>query len=207
MVGPVDKAVVGGPVQRIGGFEYCYDTDTWTWSDSVAEMHGYAAGQVMPTTALVLSHKHPDDVERVKTRLQRASAPFASRHRIVTTTGAVRTVVVVGEALRRAGRVVGTRGFYVDVTNALNHDVQESISDSLDGILVDRAAIEQVKGMLMVAYDIDADAAFEILRWRSQELNVKISALARHLAKELPRRLTVDAGRRASVDHLLMRPF
>jgi AmiR/NasT family two-component response regulator len=85
--------------------------------------------------------------------------------------------------------------------------VQESISDNLDGILVDRAEIEQVKGMLMVVYDIDAGAAFEILRWRSQELNIKISALARHLAKELPRRLTVDASRRAPVDHLLMRPF
>jgi hypothetical protein len=61
--------------------------------------------------------------------------------------------------------------------------------------------------MLMLVYDIDADAAFQILRWRSQELNIKISALARHLAKELPRRLTIDARRRPPVDDLLMRPF
>lgn len=55
-----------GLPQRVGRFEYRYDTDTWTWSDTVARIHGYEPGEVEPTTELVLSHKHPDDLELIK---------------------------------------------------------------------------------------------------------------------------------------------
>jgi AmiR/NasT family two-component response regulator len=44
-----------------------------------------------------------------------------------------------------------------------------------------RAPIEQAKGVLMYVYQIDADAAFDLLRWRSQETNVKLRALAEQL--------------------------
>lgn len=49
---------------------------------------------------------------------------------------------------------------------------------ALTEITENRAVIEQVKGMLMLIYRVDADAAFELLRWRSQESNVKLRALA-----------------------------
>ena len=55
----LDKAILGGPPQKTGRFEYRYDNDTWTWSDTVARMHGYEPEEVTPTTDLVLSHKHP----------------------------------------------------------------------------------------------------------------------------------------------------
>jgi ABC-type uncharacterized transport system substrate-binding protein len=44
-----------------------------------------------------------------------------------------------------------------------------------------RAVIEQAKGMLSVIYDIDDQAAFDVLRWRSQTTNTKLRALARQL--------------------------
>ena len=66
----IDKALLGGASQRVGTFEDSYVTDTWTWSDTVARMHGYEPGEVGPTTELVLSHKHPDDLALVKTRLE-----------------------------------------------------------------------------------------------------------------------------------------
>ncbi len=59
---PLDKALLGGRPQLVGTFEYRYDTDTWSWSDTVARLHGYEPGTVEPTTELVLSHKHPDDL-------------------------------------------------------------------------------------------------------------------------------------------------
>jgi hypothetical protein len=37
--------------------------------------------------------------------------------------------------------------------------------------------------MLMVLYDRDADAAFAVLRWRSQELNVKLNNVAAKLVR------------------------
>ncbi len=39
-------------------------------------------------------------------------------------------------------------------------------------IAENRATIEQAKGMLMLIYNIPADRAFDILRWRSQHTNI-----------------------------------
>ena len=98
--GALDSALLSGPPQRVGTFEYRYDTDTWTWSDTVAQMHGYEPDEVQPTTELVLSHTHPEDLARVKALLKQSSAPFSSRRRIRTATGETRKVVVVGAATR-----------------------------------------------------------------------------------------------------------
>jgi ANTAR domain len=49
--------------------------------------------------------------------------------------------------------------------------------------------------MLMVTYHLDADAAFEILRWRSQELNIKLHNVARHIVDRFPVLAKVDTSR------------
>ena len=38
--------------------------------------------------------------------------------------------------------------------------------------------------MLMLTYRINAESAFELLRWRSQETNTKLRALAEQIAKD-----------------------
>jgi hypothetical protein len=202
---PLDKALLGGPRQRVGRFEYRYGTDTWTWSDTVARMHGYEPGAVQPTTELVLSHKHPEDLTQVKGLLKQSAAPFSSRHRIRTVTGEIRKVVVVGDAVTDDdGRVVATRGFYIDITDATNTDLQQLLGDELEAIVAHREVIEQAKGMLMVIYDFDADAAFSVLRWRSQELNTKLHDVAAKLVADVPSLLRVDVASRRPVDHYLM---
>jgi hypothetical protein len=203
--GALDRALLGGAPQRVGRFEYRYDSDSWTWSDTVARIHGYESGEVQPTTELVLGHKHPDDVARVKALLKRSSAPFSSRHRIWTTSGELRNVVVVGEVVTDdAGEVVATRGFYVDVTDAARDEVQRHLGEALDDIVADRAIIEQAKGMLMMLYELDADAAFAILRWRSQEMNLKLHDIAKELVATVPSLVTFEPASRAPVDHFLM---
>ena len=201
----LDKALLGGEPQRVGRFEYRYDSGTWTWSDTVARMHGYQPGEIEPTTELVLSHKHPDDLARVKGLLQQSVAPFSSRHRIRTTTGEIRKVVVVGDPITDAdGRIVATRGFYVDVTESFNDDLQQSISDEVRVIVSHREVIDQAKGMLMMTYQLSADAAFAVLVWRSQQLNVKLSTVAEKLVAELPDLLNAHPGMRAPIDHYLL---
>lgn len=114
-------------------------------------------------------------------------APFSSRHRIRTTTGEIRKVVVVGDAVTDAdGRIVATRGFYIDITDSFDADLQQEISDKLQVIVSHREVIDQAKGMLMLIYQLSADAAFAVLKWRSQELNVKLSTVAEKLIAELP---------------------
>jgi hypothetical protein len=204
-VGALDKALLGGAPQRVGRFEYQYGTDTWTWSDTVARLHGYEPGEVEPTTDLVLSHKHPDDLAEVKGLLRQSQAPFGSRHRIRTTTGDIRNVVVVGDAVTDAdGRITATRGFYVDITAAFNADLQRSVTDELQIIVPHREIIEQAKGMLMMAYQLSADAAFGILKWRSQEHNVKLATIAQRIVDDLPGLLPGHSAVRAPIDHYLM---
>jgi hypothetical protein len=205
-VQPIDQALLGGPPQRVGRFEYHYDSDTWTWSDTVAIMHGYQPGEVHPSTELVLGHKHPEDLAKVKGLLKQSAAPFSSRHRIHTTTGELRSVVVVGDAVTNdEGRIVATRGFYIDVTDSVHAELQQAVSDKVDVILAHREIIDQAKGMLMMAYAIDADAAFGILRWRSQELNVKLVWIAERIVEELPALMSrCYPDGRIPIDHYLM---
>jgi PAS domain S-box-containing protein len=204
--GDLDRALLGGAPARVGRFTYNYTTDSWVWSSAVAHMHGYEPGEVRPTTELVLSHKHPDDLARVKALLKRSSAPFSSRHRIRTTSGEERKVVVVGEVVRDSlGDVVATRGFYIDVTEAVETEIQQALTDQLPVIVAHRAAIEQAKGMLMVVYDLPADAAFDVLRWRSQELNTKLHDVAVAIVNTVPSLLSVDSCARKPVDAFLMK--
>jgi hypothetical protein len=56
---PVARAPAGGESQRVGWFRLYFDDERWEWSPEVERMHGYEPGTVQPTTALVLSHKHP----------------------------------------------------------------------------------------------------------------------------------------------------
>lgn len=51
----------------------------------------------------------------------------------------------------------------------------------LENKLVTLPAIEQVKGALMVTYGLSADAAFNLLRFHSQNRNVKVRAIAGQL--------------------------
>ena len=60
-----------------------------------------------------------------------------------------------------------TRRLYVDVTKAVVRTWSER--SRAGDIVVERAVIEQAKGALMVAYEIDADAAFAVLKWRSRD--------------------------------------
>jgi ANTAR domain/PAS fold len=202
---PLDKALLGGAPQLVGTFEYRYDTGAWSWSDTVARLHGYEPGTVQPTTELVLSHKHPDDLAEVKGLLKQSAAPFSSRHRIRTVSGEIRRVVVVGTAVfDEHGKVVATRGFYIDVTQAADADVQGAIGEELREIMGRRELIEQAKGILMVLYRIDSDAAFGILRWRSQQLNVKVHTVAERLVNQLPSLLEIPPTERSTADHYLM---
>ncbi|WP_293241234.1 ANTAR domain-containing protein [Mycolicibacterium sp.] len=57
--------------------------------------------------------------------------------------------------------------------------------DAVREIAEQRALIEQAKGMLMFIYGIDADAAFDLLRWQSQQHNVKLRLIAEQIAKDV----------------------
>ncbi len=200
----VEQALTGGAPQRVGWFRFYFDDERWEWSDEVQALHGYQPGTVTPTTELVLSHKHPGDYQQVAATLEemrRAHRTFSTRHRIIDTGGEVHEVVVIGDQLEDDdGLLIGTHGFYVDVTPS-EAMTKAMVDAALSEINENRAAIEQAKGMLMLIYRVTADTAFELLRWRSQETNVKLRVLAEQVLadfgglvyeKVLPTRDTFD---------------
>lgn len=192
---------------RAGWFHFYFDEQRWEWSQQVQRLHGYQPGTVTPTTELVLSHKHPEDRDRVSATIDditHSRGAFSSRHRIIDIHGEVHWVVVVGDQLcDDTGAVIGTHGCYIDVTPDERRR-QEVITEKVAEIADNRAAIEHVKGMLMLIYDVGDDVAFGLLKWLSQENNVKLRRLAEQLRTDLrvaAQRATLD---QSTFDRVLM---
>ncbi|UYP18207.1 PAS and ANTAR domain-containing protein [Rhodococcus sp. Z13] len=209
---PADDAlapiITEGAYAHVGSFRYLIAEDRWEWSDSVARLHGYEPGTVTPTTELILRHKHPDDkayVEVLLASVRSAGAPFSSRHRIVDTAGNVKHVAVIGDRLLAPdGTVLGTSGFYLDLSEAIEEDVRAAVDEAMANLAEARAVIEQAKGALMLAFTIPAERAFDLLAWRSQETNVKLRALAERLVLEVTSAPGIALHDRGHFDHLFM---
>ncbi len=203
----VERAVAGGAPQPAGWFRFYFTDQRWEWSEQVQRMHEYPPGTVIPTTELVLSHKHPDDRGQVAASIDQilnTRRAFSTRHRIVDAGGQVRHVVVVGDRLfDDHGDVVGTHGFYIDVSPPTEQAHEDIVTAKLAAISENRANIEQTKGMLMLIYGISDSAAFSLLKWLSQEANIKLRTLAEQIAEDF-RSAGAALNSRTQFDHLLL---
>lgn len=203
----VEQALAGGSPQRAGWFRFYFADQRWEWSEQVQRMHGYEPGTVTPTTELVLEHKHPEDRRQVAATIDQilnTHKAFSTRHRIIDTTGQVRHVVVVGDQLHNGdGDVIGTHGFYVDVTPTDDQEREDIVTARLAEIAEQRASIEQAKGMLMLIYGVGDSAAFELLKWLSQQENVKLRPLAERICEDF-RGAAQSLMSQSDFDHLLL---
>src|SRR5581483_5774653 len=202
------ETLAGAGPERVGWFRYYFDDDSWEWSPQVQRMHGYPPGTITPTTKVVLSHKHPDDYRQISETIElirQTRQAFSSRHRIRDTAGQFHQVVVVGdELIDDSGTVIGTQGFYIDVTPE-EQARQDQLTAELATVTRKRAVIDQVKGMLMVIYGISAQAAFDLLKWRSQETNLKLRQIAEYVAAAFTEQSQLgELPSRATFDHLLL---
>ena len=175
-------ALTGASTETVGRFSYDIPTDTWWWCPGVYAIHGFNPGEIVPTTALMAAHQHPDDragtVDLI-TAAVTTGKPFSSRHRILDARNRVHTVVTIAEGIRDTdGRIVQIRGYLIDVTDALHRDVAAATSLAVELSAATRATIEQAKGALMITYGLDENQAFALLRWHSQHSNIKLRDLA-----------------------------
>jgi hypothetical protein len=193
---------------NVGAFRFWFVGRRWEWSDEVARMHGYEPGSVVPTTELLLSHKHPDDRAHVQDLLDRAlhsKGSFSSRHRFIDTAGKVHDAIVVADRMSdETGAVVGTAGYYIDLTDTFYETRQEALDEALPDLFDARAVIEQAKGVMMAVYGVSADQAFGVLRWRSQQCNIKVRALAKQLVDDVATGAPMSAEVQGEFDHLLL---
>jgi len=175
-------AMAGGTSPPVGRFRYLVGRDRWWWSDELFAMHGFAPGEVVPTTELLQSHKHPEDRAFAVDALTEALAngqPFCCRHRIIDNRQKTRTIVTIGQGIRdESGGIVELRGFFIDVTRSVQRDLATQTREAVARSAESRAAIEQAKGALMAIYSIDEDEAFAVLTWHSQHANTKLRDVA-----------------------------
>lgn len=203
----VEQALAGGVPQRAGWFRFYFADQRWEWSEQVERLHGYEPGTVTPTTELVLQHKHPEDREQVAATIDQilnTHKAFSTRHRIIDTGGQVHNVVVVGDQLHNdQGDVIGTHGFYVDVTGPSDQEREDFVTARIAEIAEQRSSIDQAKGMLMLIYGLSEGPAFDLLKWLSQEHNIKLRPLAERICADFR---TAGPGllSQSEFDHLLL---
>ncbi|MET4224557.1 PAS and ANTAR domain-containing protein [Oerskovia enterophila] len=196
--------------QLTGRWRFDLVTDRWWWSDETFHIHGFEPREVVPTTDLVLAHKHPEDREWFRQVLETAKAtggPFHSVHRIMDARGRERVVTLVGQGRLDpgTGRVAELMGYFIDITAQVAQQAEELAGRHIRAATAHRGTIEQAKGILTVTHGLTIDEAFQLLRETSNHHNVPVRELAARLVT-LGRVLPVDEHRRHCVDEFLRNP-
>ena len=173
----------------VGQFRWEPATETISWSSGIYELHGYPPDAVKPTVDLVLAHKVPADRERAGMLVlatQQTDGQFSNYHRIVDQCGRERVVLSVGSTRLVgpgpgrpvAGRI--TTGFMADLTE----EHRQSTRDAVLAAHAHGATIHHAQGAIMALYGLGADAALSLLRWYSQNHNIKIAVLAERVVAQ-----------------------
>ncbi len=192
----------------LGRFTYDTMSNQWDWDDEVYRIHGLEPGSVVPTTDYVLACKHPEDRERVQAILQQSTKdaqPFSAAYRLLAADGTERKVLLICDAgvCGDEGDVTSIEGYYIDLTEDFRHESAELAQQAVAESAQHRATIDRAVGGLMVAYGLDADQAFELLRWWSQNKNIKLRELAQGLVDAASQGQTSHDEIRRSLDCLL----
>lgn len=188
----VRSALTAGVAFRTGEFTYDVTADRWWWSDEVYRIHGFEPGEVVPTTAMILAHKHPDDRERVAGALVSTSllgGTFASLHRIIDAHGDERVLAVIGDAHPSGpgARVTEISGHFIDVTAAVRSLAAEEATRQIHKADERRAVIDQAMGVTAARTGVSVEEAFGLLRGASMRSNVKLRTLAERVVANAPR--------------------
>lgn len=197
------NATSGRPTGR---FEYDVGLDAWQWDEEVFHIHGYAPGSVEPTTKLFVESKHPEDRGRVEALIQQVrqtGEPFSVSYRLIRADGSERRVVLVGEGVREGDSLRAIEGYYLDLTSDFEAEGEETAQAAVEASAESRAVIEQAKGMLMLAYGLDADASFAMLRWWSRNRNIKVREIAERLVDVTAENEVAGTDVRVAIDALL----
>ncbi|MFD7025398.1 PAS and ANTAR domain-containing protein [Promicromonospora sukumoe] len=208
MESKIEEALDGGEKPPVGRYRLELLTETWSWSREVYAMHGFEPGDVVPTTGLMVSHKHPDDMGNIDGTLRRSAESgeaFSSVHRIVDARGATRTLVITGQGHREngTGEVTVISGYIIDVTGSHRAAAARDATASIQASAERRAAIEQARGMLMMVYSVDHDMAFQLLRRVSNDANVPLRDIAQELVGFVESSVPAPPESRGLVDEFL----
>ncbi len=218
------RRFAGAQRDGIGQFFADPVSGQWSWSDTAYEIFGYPAGSVTPTWSLIISHIPAEDrpVAQAAYELARTRVgPFSWSHRIHVG-DATRSILMLGEtsasdggnslsALQSSERSNHHRGvadlclagYVIDLTVLRVEGTRGAANDAVQSSAQHRAVIEQAKGVLMLTFGLNADAAFALLVWHSQRSNRKVHAIAADLLSHLHEAGLSRNGLRLAMDRIL----
>ncbi|EBF6878256.1 ANTAR domain-containing protein, partial [Salmonella enterica subsp. enterica serovar Saintpaul] len=177
-------------------FEYDAQTCRWTWSEGLRELHGLSSHDE-PTTDIMLERMLEEDRVSTFERFQehlRTPGPYSCVYRMRDPAGRLHSLRYVGYSEPGGDEIKRLYGFVIDITSMLHDNATRAVA----GALEHRAEIEQAKGALMLTFNIDDQAAFELLRSYSSRTNTKLAVVAQRITYGLhdPRHLGADPVRK-----------
>ncbi|WP_337060215.1 ANTAR domain-containing protein [Kineococcus sp. G2] len=204
------------PQHRAAG-EFTLDVaaDRWRFCPAAREVLHLPPGEDVTTTARLCEHVEPRDALRLRAEVDaavREGAPFGVLVSFDDGGGGRRWAAVTGRPGGTAGGTAGgaartLTGQVADVTGPLLRDVSEVTAVQLRTALESRQVIDQAKGALMLVYGTGADEAFELLRWSSQQRNVKLADLAERVTALCRAGADLPASVRGRLDDVLQTTF
>jgi hypothetical protein len=167
-----------------GTVEHYFGSPTFTWSDELYRIHGYARGDVVPTLDLGLSHIEPQDRDAAKAfweELTTTGGPLSVYLSLLDAAGRARKVLVSGDLIRDDGKPVGVWALVVDLSRSIHDDTHRIANEAVAASALSRAVIEQAKGILMGRAGLSATEAFERISQRSQTTNRKVVVVSQEI--------------------------
>lgn len=181
-----DNGATVSPVTRprspsddlFGSWTYDVASGVLTWSDTMFGLFGFAVHEVVPTLGLMSSHQHPQNRTVWDQQVQQAMAAGSTAsiwHQMIDAQMQHRTVHTVLQAVvDGGGHPVQISGVMTDLTDRLTQERSQAVNRNLET----RGLIDQAKGILMATMNVDDQAAFDLLRWHSSHMNIKLREVA-----------------------------
>lgn len=170
-----------------GEVKYDFATHTWHWGQSTCRALGLCDAGDDPYP-LIFSRMLPDDRDRIAHALHDAienGVGLCGQYRFRNDSGNIRSVSFIGFVEKdKDGNPAFLKGFTFDVTEQTRLAATEAVRAATRS----RAAIEQVKGALMLSYSLEADAAFAVLARYSQRSNLKMATIAQRVVEQMSRK-------------------
>ena len=170
--------------ESFGEATYDYATQTWHWDASTYRVLHLTDDGGDPYE-LIFSRMLPDDRDRIAAELQAAidnAVGLAGQYRFRDDDGHIRSISFIGDVEKDTdGNPVTLRGLAFDVTEQVRLAATEAVQSATRS----RAAIEQVKGALMLSYGLDDAASFAILARYSQASNLKLATIAQRVVEQM----------------------
>ena len=186
-----------------GLVEYYFEDGIFRWSDGLYRMYGYERGEVVPSMEMVLPHVEPEDRPRVLAywdHVSKHGGPSSIYVSIRDRKDRQHKLLYSADYIMDGTTPIGVWGVVVDLTTSIHTDRHQLATEAVAASAVNRAAIEQAKGILMGRTGITADEAYGLMSHLSQDTNRKVYAIA----QEIIERTTVGAGDQGNQDHPLL---